>query len=80
VYQQKFPKSNSHLGLLVELLPAGPIFKENLDKYWRPLIIKGVPSVINDSSFMYKDEGKVKIIGDMIGGMCSSMENDMSLN
>ena len=64
----------------MELLPAGPIFKENLEKYWRPLIIKGVPSVINDSSFMYKDEGKVNIIGEMIGGMCSSMENDMSLN
>ena len=58
-YQKRFPKSNCHLGLLVELLPAGPAFKDYLIKLWRPMIIKGVPSTINDSSFMYKDPAKV---------------------
>jgi hypothetical protein len=74
------PKSNCHLGLLIELLPAGPIFKANLEKYWRPMIIKGVPSTINDSKFMYKDEAKIKIIGEVIEGMSTSMENDMCLD
>jgi|TARA_B110000285_G_C14894091_1_gene499971 hypothetical protein len=54
------------VGLLVELLPAGPAFKDNLIKLWRPMIIKGVPSTINDNCYMYKDPAKVKIIGEVI--------------
>jgi N-alpha-acetyltransferase 15/16, NatA auxiliary subunit len=68
------------VGLLVELLPAGPAFKDNLIKLWRPMIIKGVPSTINDNCYMYKDPAKVKIIGEVIQGMCECMENEMCLD
>ena len=50
----------------MELLPAGDAFRDNLVKLWRPMIIKGVPSTINDSSFMYRDPAKVEIIGEVI--------------
>ena len=44
------------------------------------MIIKGVPSTINDSSFMYKDPAKVQIIGEVIKGMCDCMDAEMCLH
>lgn len=51
------PKSNTHMRLLIEVLSAStPEWKEMLVKYIKPMIVKGVPSVINDlKSSIYKD-------------------------
>ena len=48
MYEEVLPKSNTHLRLMIDVLHAGPLFKEKLEKFVRPLIIKGVPSLIND--------------------------------
>jgi len=74
------PKSNSHLRLAIELLQAGPTFKEKLEKYVRPLIIKGVPSLINDLKKLYQDPKKSEILGQILTSMCESMEKEMCLD
>ena len=48
MYEEVLPKSNTHLRLMIDVLHAGPLFKEKFEKFVRPLIIKGVPSLIND--------------------------------
>ena len=44
------------------------------------MIIKGVPSLINDMKKLYKDEGKSKILGEMLQKMCESMEKSRVLD
>jgi hypothetical protein len=62
------PKSNTHMRLLIEVLSAStPEWKEMLVKYIKPMIVKGVPSVINDlKSSIYKDSQKSKILGEVL--------------
>jgi hypothetical protein len=72
VYEEVLPKSNTHLRLMIDLLSAGPLFKEKLEKFMRPLIIKGVPSLINDlKKTVYMDKAKSDILGELISSMCS---------
>lgn len=52
-YEEVLPKSNTHVRLLIDSLPAGDVFKQKFIKYIKPLVIKGVPSVINDLKSMY---------------------------
>jgi hypothetical protein len=43
------------------------------------LIIKGVPSLINDLRTLYKDNGKVIIMGELLKDMSNLMEKQMCL-
>ena len=43
-------------------------FKTKLTKYMKPLLIKGVPSLINDIGAYYLDAGKAKVIGEVLDG------------
>jgi N-alpha-acetyltransferase 15/16, NatA auxiliary subunit len=79
-YEEVLPKSNTHVRLAVDLLPAGPSFKEKLEKFIRPLIIKGVPSLINDMKQLYKDSGKATILGELLSSMNTSMQESMKLD
>jgi len=80
-YEELLPKSNSHTRLAIDMLSAGPLFKEKLEKFVRPLIIKGIPSLINDlKKTVYLDKGKSDILGEVLAKMCSSMEKDMCLD
>jgi hypothetical protein len=46
----------------------------------RPLIIKGVPSVINDLKSFYKTEPeKTKILGSILENMSKNMDERMTL-
>ena len=74
------PKSNSPMRLLLNELEAGEDFKNYMTKYIRPLIVKGVPSVINDMKTLYKDQAKAKIIGDILLQMSENMEKDMVIS
>jgi hypothetical protein len=47
----------------------GEAFKEKLNEYSRPLIIKGVPPMLLDLQKLYNDQNKVKIIEEMILSM-----------
>jgi len=47
------PKANMPFRLALNVLEAGDDFKKNMIKYMRPLIIKGVPSLINDMKSLY---------------------------
>ena len=78
-YEEALPKSNTHVRLLIDHIPAGEMFKQKFIKYARPMIIKGVPSMINDLKTMYGDEAKVKIIGETIKSMSECMEKSMCL-
>ena len=79
-YEEVQPKSNSHIRLALDLLPAGIEFKTKLIKYMRPMVIKGVPSLINDIKNLYTDSAKAKIIEEILLSMCSSMETEMVLD
>ena len=70
-YEKKFPKSNTPVRVAVNRLQASsPDFKRKLQQYLRPLIIKGVPSVINDLKSLYKIEPeKTKILGEILETM-----------
>ena len=81
MYEEVLPKSNTHLRLMIDILHAGPLFREKLEKFVRPLIIKGVPSLINDlKKTVYQDKGKSDILGEILNSMCTSMEKDMCLD
>lgn len=46
----------------------------------KPLVIKGVPSLVNDLQALYEDEAKAKILGDLLHSMNDSMEEAMCLH
>jgi hypothetical protein len=62
-YLEKNPKNTKALRVLIDLLPGDhPIFKESLLKYIKPLIIKGVPSVVNDLKNFYRQHPKKAVV------------------
>jgi len=65
-YEEVLPKSNTHTRLAIDLLKAGPAFEQKLIKFVRPLIIKGVPSTINDMRKLYQDADKAAAIGKVL--------------
>lgn len=52
-YEQKLPRVNSHIRFGLRYL-HGVDFSELLDKYIRPLLVKGVPSVIQEIKEFYR--------------------------
>ena len=74
------PKTTSHIRLALDLLKAGEIFESKLAGYMRPMLIKGVPSLITELRSLYKDEGKTKMIENQLTSMMESMEKDMVLS
>ena len=66
--------------MILDLLKAGPVFKERLTAYIRPQVIKGVSSLVNELRSLYNDSGKAKILGEILGSMCDSMEKEMVLS
>lgn len=79
-YEKLHKKSNTPSKVALDLLKAGPVFKERLAAYIRPQVIKGVSSLVNELRTLYQDSGKAKILGEVLGSMCDSMENEMSLS
>ena len=73
------PKSNAHVRLALDLVSAGPVFEQKLLKYMRPLVIKGVPSLIRALRTLYKDEAKRDTIGKYLFQMCENMEQERVL-
>lgn len=57
----------------------GPSFTEYLEKYVRPMLIKGVPSVMMDLREFYVVPEKVEQIGAFLDQCLSSMESEMTL-
>ncbi len=57
----------------------GELFREYLEQYIRPLLIKGVPSVMMDLREFYNDKAKVAIIGNYLSEAVQSMEQEMTL-
>jgi hypothetical protein len=79
-YEEVLPKSNAHKRLAIEIIQPGEIFTTRLTNYLRPLIIKGVPSVINDMRSLYSHSGKVEILGNLLLDYSKCMENEMVLS
>lgn len=79
-YTQKNPKSNTPLLFLIKILDAGDVFKTRLAKYMRPLVIKGVVSLVNGMKWIYRDAAKSKVFGDVLTSMCQTMEKEMALS
>ena len=74
------PKSDTHVRLTLDLLKAGPEFEKKLVKYMRPLIIKGVPSVITSMRNLYADPAKRDMIGSQLESMNKHMQIEMVLD
>jgi N-alpha-acetyltransferase 15/16, NatA auxiliary subunit len=79
-YQELAKKSNTADRVALDLLKAGPVFKDRLAKYIRPLVIKGVSSLINELRTLYLNAEKTKILGEVLLAMSESMEKEMVLN
>ena len=79
-YQELHKKSNTATKVVLEMIKAGPVFKERLTAYVRPQVIKGVSSLVNELRSLYSDSEKTKILGEILNSMCQSMENEMVLH
>ena len=79
-YTAKTPKINTPLLFLLKILEAGDVFKARLTRYVRPLVIKGVVSLVNGMKWIYKDAAKSKVFGDVLTFMCQTMESEMALS
>lgn len=75
-----YPKSNTHTEIALDNLKVGPKFEEYLVKYMRPMIIKGVPSLITEMRSLYKDPTKATAIGSILTKSLESMEKEMVLD
>ena len=77
-YIQGFPRVNSHLRIGLRYL-QGDAFSQYLEKYMRPLIIKGVPSLMMDLRELYDIPEKVQAMGAYLETALQQMEEDMTL-
>ena len=77
-YVAGFPRVNTHLRIGLRYFQAGS-FADYLEQYMRPLLIKGVPSLMQDLREFYNDEDKVAIIGRFLEDASASMESEMTL-
>ena len=57
-YKKGFPKVNAHVRIGLTFL-TGKHFEDYLDEFVKPLLIKGVPSVIQDLKELYNNQTKV---------------------
>jgi hypothetical protein len=57
-YKKGFPKVNAHVRIGLTFL-KGKHFEDYLDEFVKPLLIKGVPSVIQDLKELYNNQTKV---------------------
>ena len=78
-YAEKLPRVNSHLRLALRYL-EGADFEELLPRYMRPLLEKGVPSVMNDLRELYTNPEKVKIIEKQLFAYLESMKTELTLH
>jgi hypothetical protein len=70
-YLEKKPKINTPLILLIKIMKAGEEFKSRLIQYMRPMIIKGVVSLVNGMKWIYKNQNeKALIFGETLNKMC----------
>lgn len=77
-FVEGLPKVNSHLRVGLRYL-HGNSFQDYLEKYMRPLIIKGVPSIMIDLREFYTEPTKISMIGDYLARAIQSMESERTL-
>lgn len=77
-YVTGFPRVNAHLRLGLRYL-WGENFADFLARYLRPLIIKGVPSVMMDLKEFYTCPEKMEQIESYLDKSIQSMEEEMTL-
>ena len=78
-YTKKSPRVNTPLLYLIKILAAGDVFRTKLIAYMRPMLIKGVVSLINGMKWIYKDAAKSAILTEVLTSMCTNMEKEMAL-
>ena len=69
---------NAHYRVGLKLL-HGDRFSAYLAKYVRPLLIKGVPSVMSDLKEFYHDEDKIERIAALFNNYRESMDKQRTL-
>lgn len=72
-YRMGFPKIDAHIRIGLTFL-TGKNFEEYLEAFIKPLLIKGVPSVIQDLKELYSNKTKVESIESLLTGYLHSME------
>ena len=78
-YIEKAPKATAHLRLGIRFT-TGDDFSELLAQYVKPLLIKGVPSLMQDLKEFYNEVDKVNRIGSLLDSYLESMEKEMTLS
>jgi len=77
-YRKGFPKVDAHIRIGLTFL-SGTNFDEYLEAFVKPLLIKGVPSVIQDLKELYSSKDKVKSIETLLKGYLQSMDKNEKL-
>jgi N-alpha-acetyltransferase 15/16, NatA auxiliary subunit len=78
-YTKKSPRVNTPLLFLIKILGSGDLFRTKLIAYMRPMLIKGVVSLINGMKWIYRDTTKSAILTEVLTSMCANMEKEMAL-
>lgn len=72
---EKYPKSDSLSRLVLFFLNASSLFEERIDKYLRPRLRKGVPSLFRMVRGLYLCPGKVEIMEKLILKYVANLES-----
>ena len=78
-YRERLPRVNAHLRVGMKYL-HGDKFAEYLRLYVKPLLIKGVPSIMTDLQEFYVDVTKRQQIQDLLDGWLKNMKSEMVLD
>jgi tetratricopeptide (TPR) repeat protein len=78
-YEAKYPRVGAHMRIAIRHL-QGEVFSETLRRYTRPMIIKGVPSMLQDLRELYTNSDKVERIYNVLNDCLTSMEKEMTLS
>jgi len=78
-YQKIWPRVDAHIRIAMKWV-EGDDFKTLLKQFIRPLLIKGVPSVIQAMKEFYADDAKIAIIQEVLFEFLASMDKQMTLD
>ena len=77
-YQKIWPRVDSHIRIAMKWV-EGDEFNQLLKQFVRPLLIKGVPSVMNNLKEFYTNDVKIAQIQELLFSYLASMDKTMTL-
>ena len=78
-YEDKYRRVGAHMRISIRHL-QGEDFSETLRRYTKPMMIKGVPSMLQDLRELYTNSDKIERIYNVLNDCLTSMEKEMTLS